>query len=106
MVKLLLDRGANVQVNNESPLRLAAAYGRLDIVKLFIERGANPMAVDLTTIETKETRDFVEMCRAKAKSTLASPSQPQSITANNEPSAVDADGMAGGPCDRIQRQLR
>ena len=38
--RLLLDRGANVHVGNEEPLRLARLYWHYEVVALLLERGA------------------------------------------------------------------
>ncbi|KAJ7595734.1 ankyrin repeat domain-containing protein [Mycena floridula] len=39
IVKLLIDKGANLQVQGEDALKIASIYGKLDIVKLLIEKG-------------------------------------------------------------------
>lgn len=41
VVRLLIDRGADIHVRKDEPLRNASAYGNLDVVRLLIDRGAN-----------------------------------------------------------------
>lgn len=41
LVRLLLERGADVHAYNDLALRWASRMGHLDIVKLLLERGAN-----------------------------------------------------------------
>jgi ankyrin repeat protein len=54
MIKLLIGRGANLEARDpdRTPLFLAAHYGCVEIVKLLIEHGADPNALDLHTGET------------------------------------------------------
>ncbi|KAJ7595698.1 ankyrin repeat-containing domain protein [Mycena floridula] len=41
-VKLLIDKGANLQVQGEAALRKASGRGDLEIIKLLIEKGVSP----------------------------------------------------------------
>lgn len=40
-VELLVNKGANIHIYDEYPLRVACGYGRFDIVKLLLKNGAN-----------------------------------------------------------------
>ncbi|KAJ7595623.1 ankyrin repeat-containing domain protein [Mycena floridula] len=42
IVKMLIDKGANLQVQGEAALETASRRGELDIVKLLIEKGVSP----------------------------------------------------------------
>ncbi|KAJ7595602.1 ankyrin repeat-containing domain protein [Mycena floridula] len=42
IVKMLIDKGANLQVQGEAALENASRNGKLDIVKLLIEKGVSP----------------------------------------------------------------
>ena len=42
IVKFVLDKGADIHVNNDEPLELAAMFGRDSTVKLLLDRGASP----------------------------------------------------------------
>ncbi|KAJ7595586.1 ankyrin repeat-containing domain protein [Mycena floridula] len=42
MVKMVIDKGANLQVQGEAALEKASSNGNLDIVKLLIEKGVSP----------------------------------------------------------------
>ena len=44
MVRLLLNAGANVHVENDCPLRFASHGGHIDVVELLLEYGANARA--------------------------------------------------------------
>jgi ankyrin repeat protein len=45
-VKYLLDVGADISAENNSPFLRAASYGHLDVTNLLLSRGADPAAND------------------------------------------------------------
>lgn len=50
LVKVLLEGGAIIEPNNEEPLLQAVRRKRLDMVRLFIEHGADPKQVDMVEV--------------------------------------------------------
>lgn len=59
LVKYALNNGAIVNQYNNAPLRQAAARGNLDIMKLLIERGSDPMHYILQYSYNSDTVKFL-----------------------------------------------
>ena len=64
-VKYLLNDGANISTHNlyDYPLILAAKYGHLDVVKFFLDRGADIHAEDDKALKFAARRDHVDVVK-------------------------------------------
>ena len=71
MVRLLLDRGANIHANNDEALRISAQYGHVEVVRLLLDRGAlllerymiSTSCMNLVRIYIHDDSLFVKQCR-------------------------------------------
>lgn len=61
IVKLLLEYGANVNINDDYPLRYAAENGYLEMVKVLLEYGANPNAYENYAIKLSKENGHSEI---------------------------------------------
>lgn len=100
MVKLLVDRGADINIQDESgntALHYAAANGKKDVLKFLLENNADPQlvnvkeqkAIDYSNIKgfNEITALLIQFGSSKGKEVAAQ--QSNSTPANSSPAAVD-----------------
>ena len=63
VVRLLLDHGANVHANDDQALRFAAYNGHLNVVRLLLDRGANIHARDDNALRSADDHCHQDIVR-------------------------------------------
>jgi ankyrin repeat protein len=63
VVKLLLEKGANIHADDDFSLRIASQQGHLEVVKLLIENGANVNAQDDYSLRWASQNGHIEVVK-------------------------------------------
>ncbi len=84
IMRLLLEYGANVNINDDYPLRYASENGYLEMVKLLLKYGANPNAYNNYAIDMAKENGYTEIYNLLLKHSKSNESLRDKMTPKSE----------------------